>query len=244
MNKISNALKCVNCQTILKAPVLLPCEHSICKHHLEKCENNEIECLECHEKHAIPEKVGFPFNRPLAEIIEAQIQTLIFGKNHQEAHQSCGQLEKLSAEVGKIVAAPTEYTENEIGLVKKVLEEKRTELKSKIDKEVDKMLRSLDDLGEKSKKNVDEDECKTRLAKLEELNEAVKTKLAEWQAALDQLSPDDEKWLRIKYESDAERKRLDEMLRGFKQVVLFNDFENIKQFIFIFRKINFEFKYE
>lgn len=243
MNKISNALKCVNCKSILKSPILLPCEHSICKHHLEKCEDKTIECIFCNAKHEIPEK-GFPNNKALADIIEAQIQTLILGKFHDDAKQACTMLEKLTTDVTKITDDPLQYTSNEIKLVKKALEDKREELKKKIDQECDKMLKSLDDLDEKCKKNLEENECKIRLAKLVEQNNALKGKLAEWEAVLDDLMQNDEKWSRIKYESETEKKNLEDILRVFKQVILFNDFENLKQFIIGFRKMDFDFKYQ
>ena len=68
MDKISNAIKCVNCQLVLKSPVFLPCHHSVCKHHVQI--DIPIICEKCGKTHDKPQE-GFPDNESLAEIIAA-----------------------------------------------------------------------------------------------------------------------------------------------------------------------------
>ena len=53
-----DALMCATCKKMLKTPVILPCGHTICKHHVdEAAKNNEtrhIRCDICLEFYEIP----------------------------------------------------------------------------------------------------------------------------------------------------------------------------------------------
>lgn len=54
MEKISKALKCVECKEILEIPaVLLPCYHSICQKHVSAKKNSgdKLKCDKCEFEH-------------------------------------------------------------------------------------------------------------------------------------------------------------------------------------------------
>src|SRR5579871_2336387 len=90
MDKILEAIKCVNCKNVLKSPILLPCTHSICKHHVN--ESMAICCGECASDHQIPKNGSFLENAGLAKIICANIENLDFGETHKQAKKHCNNL--------------------------------------------------------------------------------------------------------------------------------------------------------
>lgn len=76
MDKVLNALKCVNCREILSNPVMIPCGHTICEKHTQINEN-KIVCLECGIQHEIV------LNKSVAEMINAQLAAFDFGDRHK-----------------------------------------------------------------------------------------------------------------------------------------------------------------
>ena len=53
MNKIKSRLTCANCSRIFKDPIELPCNHSICREHLNEDslrKLDKIKCAECNQE--------------------------------------------------------------------------------------------------------------------------------------------------------------------------------------------------
>src|SRR5579883_3032935 len=94
MNEISNAIKCMNCKSVLKSPVILPCKHSICKHHVSESFNNgsTIVCIRCGSEHVVENEAAFLDNEALDDIVNAEIGELSFGKVHDDAKQAFDRL--------------------------------------------------------------------------------------------------------------------------------------------------------
>lgn len=81
MDLLSKYVVCVLCKNILKFPVLLPCKHSICKHHenqaAEKMDGTRmIECATCEKSFKIPID-GFPLTIISTIYVDANQDTLI-----------------------------------------------------------------------------------------------------------------------------------------------------------------------
>lgn len=77
MNLENQPLNCTICLNKLKTPVLLPCGHSICKHHQEN--ERQVTCKQCNENHEVPPK-GFTQNKSLEYLIERDIETMAKGE--------------------------------------------------------------------------------------------------------------------------------------------------------------------
>ena len=71
---LKSKLTCSHCSKIYKDPILLPCEHSICREHLKRrdvVKANRIKCNKCNEEFQIKDN-EFESNEALIQIIESQ----------------------------------------------------------------------------------------------------------------------------------------------------------------------------
>lgn len=71
MNILDEIIKCKTCKRIFNKPVILPCGHSICKHHLDNIKANKVKqvfCKSCDSFHDIPE-CGFVTNLTLESLL-------------------------------------------------------------------------------------------------------------------------------------------------------------------------------
>jgi hypothetical protein len=144
MNKLSNAIKCVNCRQALNSPVLLPCGCSLCKKHTIDVKG-PITCYSCEIDHPVPPNGGFPHNKALDDIIDAQICNLDFGKEHQEAKHSCENLDELLSKIEELINDPSNFTYEAIGCLKSVVQLKGEEMKMKIDEKMTNFISKLDE---------------------------------------------------------------------------------------------------
>lgn len=98
MNIINDLIKCISCNEALKLPVVLPCGHSICKHHVEvevnKHKRRKIECDSCNETHEIPKK-GFAPNIALEHLIKVNIDEIDLGEELNSVLDKCCEFEDL-----------------------------------------------------------------------------------------------------------------------------------------------------
>ena len=70
---LKSKLTCSYCSKIVKDPILLPCEHSICREHLKDrdvVKANRIKCNECNEEFQIKEH-HFESNESLKKLLES-----------------------------------------------------------------------------------------------------------------------------------------------------------------------------
>ena len=195
MDKITNAIKCVNCSSIINSPVMLFCGHSVCKHHTQTnnpenvfnlLNQNKITCGKCLKEHTIPSE-GFPQNESLIEILAAQIHKIDLGKMHKKAKQDCETIESLVNETEAVLADPTCLTMEEIDTMKNSIFLRREELKLKIDKETDKLITKIDDFLERTKNSVNKKEYKL----LNEQNKMAKINLNKNKGKLNEIKVDD-----------------------------------------------------
>jgi hypothetical protein len=67
-------LTCSYCSKIFKDPILLPCEHSICRQHLSErsvVKENKLKCKQCKEEFGVKD-IEFKSNEALTKLIESQ----------------------------------------------------------------------------------------------------------------------------------------------------------------------------
>lgn len=176
MDKILNAIKCVNCQEILTTPVLLPCYHSICKSHVKVDNKNTVRCGKCGSEHSVPVNGEFPLNEALDVIIKANVARLDFGSLHREAKKSCETFENLLNEIEILLNDPFCLAHDHIGGLKNNIQIKGEELKLRIDQEMKKLFDRLDDYQKQCKSYVT---CAEYQVESQKFNNQLKTARAE-----------------------------------------------------------------
>ena len=191
MNKILTAIKCANCQNNIETPVFLPCSDSICKKHTNQSNQESVICHKCGIEHKIP-KDGFPPNKALAEIIEAELEKLDFGKTHHQAKESCKLFENELKELEVTLNDPSHYTKQKINDLKNIVQLKGEELKLRIDQEMDKLFGTLEEYERQCKTFLSTNEYQNETAKLSNELKISQSNLDSWIEILD-------KYRNIKY---------------------------------------------
>lgn len=246
MDKIKDALKCSICKNVLNTPVLLPCEHLICKKHLDDeiiVTEGRILCNECGQDHL---KQEFPAIPALTKIIEAQIANMDLGPLHKTAKDSCDKLETVIKQCDQLLKDPEYFTHEEINELQRQLQLKCEELKKQIDDEFGKFYTKLEDYKLRCKNQLVTNEYKFRAEKIEEDVKPVRNELIEWKQVLNELKISNEpKWVAIKAESDKSIGELEAKIRHFKHELLLKKFAESKTEVEWLKniKINSAFEY-
>ena len=220
-------IKCVNCCPILNSPVLLPCGHSICKHHAETTSDTMIKCGKCGRDHLIPSE-GFINQESLAAIIETEFYSINLGEENEQAKTDYETLEMLINQVNSFLADPTYQTREKIDDIKNKIYLKREQVKLEIDQETDKLIDKLDQYVKKLLTQLDENEFKQTLSELDSINRAGNTKLNEFKKQLNLVSLDEAKWENISEQIISEQKKISGKLRSIRQSLIKSDFEDIQ----------------
>lgn len=239
MEKVLNALKCVNCQKNLSSPIVLPCGHTICKSHADVIEE-QIVCSKCGTSHS---NNGFVVSEALSALIEAQIGSLDFGPLHIESTKSCDLLRK-QLDDNEIILKDLDYVIHEaIDELKNKVLLKSEQYKVAIDEIT---LKLIDDLNEYEKrcKNRHNEESKSKqdfltlIDELKKQNETANDCWNEWSTFLNNLKVDESKWKKIKEDSDKTLSDMNEKLKHFKKELLLNEYETILDSIDIFSDLS------
>ena len=235
MNLISDSIKCTKCKEILKIPVLLPCGHSICNHHVNvdeneskssssslsgdtNNENRKFECLICEKFHDIPLN-GFLRERALESLLEKNIAKIDLGEEYKSAIDKCSLFSDLLERFTKIKNDPDTRINQEISELKNKVDLRREEMKQKIDKESLEMIEKLDEFDK---------ECKLKAVSLkfdskldEKLNNSQKS-LQEWQKSLNSFERNLDNWTLVLNESTSTLKDLHLEFINFNREIFLN----------------------
>lgn len=232
MNKISNAIKCVNCKQVLTSPVMLPCGCSICKKHTRDNEHNNgvslILCCKCEIEHPLPSNGHFLPNTALAEIVEAQIGALDLGQTHVQAKQSCQQLDELLTNIETILRDPFNYTYEAIKCLKDVVQLKGEEIKLQIDAQMNRLQRKLDEYNEACKKAFETNEYLVKSEKIRVEKDKGRQVLDIWLSTLNEVKLNEREWEKVKGESQMAIERFETALDLFKRDLLLRKFGNFR----------------
>lgn len=240
MDKILSAVKCVNCQVVLNSPVLLPCGHSICKSHVQPSSKSAIKCKQCGVDHTSPNE-GFPNNQALAEIISTQVQSLDFGKIHQQAQESCRELQLNVKNAKTLIDDPNYYINDVIEELKNDVFLKREQLKLEIDQESEKLIKMLEGYAIRCESYLNEDEFKSKRKNQELLVIQIQTKLNDWNTKLNQIKFDEEIWKNITNDCQKEKVKLETEIFSLRKSLLQNEYAKMKDCISYFQKIRIDF---
>lgn len=236
MNKILDAIKCMNCNKILSSPVLLHCEHSICKQHVNESKTRVIICQRCGHENQIP-KNGFPGVQALKDIIDTQIHKLSFGKVHDDAKKLCTELEYALRDVTVLINDPQHYVNESLAPLKNEVFIKRELLKNTIDEETENLIRKLESLNGASSLKMANNKSVKNSKKIQELKIQVSAKLKSWQALLDSFEFDPEKYSSIIDECGRLTKELNENMESFKRSLISDNVQEVQSHVEYFTSI-------
>jgi hypothetical protein len=220
MNKVSNAIRCVNCRNVMDSPVFLPCGCSICEKHTRDASINKetsLLCCKCEIEHEVPTNGrSFPPNAALAEIIDAQLGNLTFGHEHNDAKESCARLDELLTTIECILKDPNNFNYEAIEYLKSVAQLKADESKMRIDDNLTHLITKLDEFKANCKSNLGSSEYLTKADEFWREKEASRLELDKWLVTLNELKLNEPEWKRIKSESEKAIERFEIELAKFK----------------------------
>lgn len=220
MNKIIEALKCVECRKTLSMPVFLPCGHMICQSHTTE-DRKQITCSDCQKQ--FPNK-EFTVAKAVLEILEANLTSFDFGKQHNESMKSCEELKKKLDQNDSILNDLDFYIHESISELRNRVLLKSEQLKKKVDDITQELLNHLDEYENKCKKACGErDTTRSLINEIVKQNGEAKTSWQKCWSDLNELKVDMEKWCQIKVKCDSTLKDLNESLECFKKDIFMNE---------------------
>lgn len=227
MEKISNAIKCFNCKQVFTSPVILPCNHTVCHKHASSGET--IQCGKCNLVHRIPPNRQFQPNEILAQLLDAQIETLDFGKCHHDVQDSCAQMDDLLQQIEQMIRDPVNFKFERVSELKNKIQLRKEVLMKKIEEESNYALERLDEYYQTRKEDTAKsreyvDECE----KLEKEMRTRKEELAEWMNELNRLKFDEKRCGEIQDECMVKIAELGELAQIFESEFVLKEFNEIK----------------
>jgi hypothetical protein len=213
MNKILEAIKCVNCRNLLESPVFLPCGCLICLKHTRDVKEPNLLCCSCEIDHPLPSNGNFPPNQVAIKILAAKINTLEFGNEHKKAKKSCDQLEELLNTIDCLLKDPFNFAYDAIEHLKNETQLKVDKLKLKFDDEFaflipaldddhTLLITQLDDYKTSCKVNLKSSEYLVKSSEFEKAKEEARNELEKWLSTLNELNQNENNWREIKSESE------------------------------------------
>lgn len=240
MDRIKKAIRCIECENVLNTPIILPCNHSICKKHLNKRNiGKKLICAKCGIDHEIPAN-GFPLNEALCEIIDAQISSIDFGSIHKEAAESLDRLTREKKCVENLLSDPYSYVDYEIGQLKNQVHLKREQLKLKIDEEADKLLGKLDDYQTRCENLFGTEYYLIWKNELESNIYKFSFSLSCCKSKLNELKFDESKWRKITEESNKAIEAIVEGRKTMKNDMLLGKFKKYSNYVGLFEQISID----
>lgn len=234
MDKVLSAIKCPNCHSFFESPVLLPCNHSVCKRHVLVGLNSQVKCGKCSRDHEIP-KDGFVEIQALADIIDARVHSLDFWKIHDEAKVFSINLETLIAQISELLTDPDYYIHQEIDLLKNAILLKREELKLGVDNQTERLLREVELHLTKCREHLKVDECKNDIKEIEKMKSAAELKLNSWRVELDEFKQDEKSWTEVSNVIRNEKNRLADRFESLKKSLMLKSFRQLNKHTDFFR---------
>lgn len=228
MDRVLKALKCVNCEEILRTPIILPCGHMICESHTLET-NDLIICSKCGSRHPIKE---FVIVEAVSDMIDAQLGHIDFGEQHTEALNSCKSLKKQIDQIDLMLNDLDYYIHETISEMKNRVILKSEQLKFKIE-QVTNIL--IDDLEEYEKSCI-RDCGENSIDDLQERNEELRKNLQEWSSVLNELKVDVKRWSGIKSECDESLRSMREKFKNFEKKVFMDELIGKKHQVALFER--------
>lgn len=240
MDKVIKAIKCAKCQKTLESPVLLPCNHSICKKHVtEKNIKDTLKCPKCGVDHKVPSS-GFLLNEALSELISAKIDSIDLGRVHKEAKDSCDELNRFINIIDRLLKNPSRFTYDEINRLRNRVHIRSEEIKLKIDEETDKLILKLDEYENRCRVSVTTDAYFNERSKFELCKDKGLTDLAWFKKELDEIKFDEVKWDVINRMSSEKVRELEATVKALKEELLLKEFNRYSSEVDRFERLDID----
>ena len=226
MNLLGDSLKCAHCKETLKAPLLLPCGHCVCKRHedFHKDTTREILCNICRLYHQIPLK-GFVKVKQFESLLEKEIESIDLGEGYNSAREKFQLFNDLLDHLKTLKNDPEMKIHTVISELKNKVDLRREELKQEIDKESMETIKKLDKFEKECKSNAESMKSDTKLdEKLETWSNDVK----QWQQILNSFKRNENKWKSILIESSSNLKKLQSEVCKFNENLFLNRLNEFK----------------
>ena len=231
INEVKASLDCDLCKKLLVDPVVMPCESTICKTHLDKLmteasiKNSTVICTICKEEHLIPKK-GFIINNRLQKLLTLKLNTLKFDcqiytgctKEIEDANEKVDKLGLFEKNAENYIY---DYFED----IKRQVDIRREDLKIKIDKYSEEIIKSV----ELNQKNYIK--LSIEVNKITENIEKSKKDLDELISRFDTLEFNDETFKDIKASVAAVNQEFHKMLAVYQDSLIGN-----KEYTFDFKE--------
>jgi len=149
VNKLKCLLDCDLCNKLLVDPVVMPCDSTICKTHLDKlitnCPNEKSNfiCEICQEDHLIPKK-GFIVNNRLQKLLTLELNALKVSPVFDECMKEIEDAKENMVKIEFLEKNPENYIYDYFEDVKRQVDIRREDLKFKIDKYSDEIIKSVE----------------------------------------------------------------------------------------------------
>jgi hypothetical protein len=168
----------------------MPCSDSVCKKHVKQGAK-EFHTLQCDTIHPIPD-AGFPQNKGLAILIDANIQKAKYTSDYTNAFSSFKNLDKAVQDLKLLQRDPYYLINKKISELKNETDIIRDQFKLDIDQQADAIIKELDIYEEECKRNLDMKETTKKLEELTANIDAIESDMERLQKSLNCFGPSQE----------------------------------------------------
>lgn len=200
MDIVNLAIKCIECCTTVKTPVLLPCGASICQKHLANLQGLSYLCVSCGQQHKI-ETNQMNVNKALEILVNANVEKLNLGLEYQLAVDACNQLHETITDLQTLKKDPLQFVKQTICTLKNRTELIRDNHKFEIDQFAGEIIKKLDNYEKECIAGLESSDLKAKLAKIDENVRKFNDNLLQWKKTLNDLGSDEKQRKTIKEKS-------------------------------------------
>ncbi len=225
MEVILEILKCKYCLKMFKStPIILNCcSETICDDHISEFRSSDkkeaFKCLLCN---STIEQECFPTNKIAEKFINMNLQNLEFGENYNRPKSCCKSLEVLINQFEDVNKDPENFIFDYVSKIKFQIEIKREELKEKIDRISNDLIKRIETFEIECYENLKSSTMKNKISDFNQEVDKVKEKLANWNHELEILIIDEKNWENIRSKSIILYNQLDNLFENFKSELILN----------------------
>jgi hypothetical protein len=149
VNEVKASFDCDLCNNLLVDPIVMACGNFICKTHLDKLMTNESNekcifiCVICQEEHLIPKK-GFMVNNRLQKLLRLELNALKVSPVFDECMKEIEDAKENVIKIGLLEKNAEKYIYDYFEDVIRLVDIRREDLKFKIDKYSDEIIKSVE----------------------------------------------------------------------------------------------------
>jgi len=149
VNEVKASFDCDLCNKLLVDPVVMACGNFICKAHLDKLltnasnEKSILICGICQEEHLIPKK-GFMVNNRLQKLLRLELNALKVSPVFDECIKEIEEAKENVVKIGLLEKNAENYIYDYFEDIKRQVDIRREDLKFKIDKYSDEIIKSVE----------------------------------------------------------------------------------------------------